>query len=98
MRWLRNLILALTELVTNVIRHSKGDSCRLSFLQQGHGFTICLSDNGQAAEIKEGNGIAGLRERLAAIGAKLILQQQDGVIARIQLPLQERTLLQDVTP
>ena len=91
------LILALTELVTNIIRHCKGDSCSLIFLQQANEFTICLSDNGQTAEIKEGNGIAGLRERLAAIGAKLILQQHDGVTARIQLPLQERTLLQDVT-
>lgn len=86
------LILALTELVTNVIRHSKGDSCSLSFVQQGNEFSICLSDNGQAIEIKEGNGIAGLRERLAAIGASLALQQHDGVTARIQLPLQDNAL------
>ncbi|NRQ41762.1 sensor histidine kinase [Rheinheimera sp. YQF-2] len=86
------LILALTELVTNVIRHSKGDSCSLSFLQQGNEFSICLNDNGQAIEIKEGNGIAGLRERLAAIGASLALQQHDGVTARIQLPLQDNAL------
>ena len=86
------LILVLTELVTNVIRHSKGDSCRLSFVQQGHEVTICLSDNGQRSEIKEGNGISGLRERLAAIGATLALQQHDGVTARIQLPLQESAL------
>lgn len=83
------LILALTELVTNVIRHSKGDSCRLSFLQQGAEFTICLHDNGQNSEIKEGNGILGLRERLAAIDATLALQQHDGVTALIQLPRQE---------
>ncbi|HEX5793508.1 MAG TPA: histidine kinase, partial [Rheinheimera sp.] len=84
------LILALTELVTNVIRHSKGDSCSLSFVQQDQEFIICLNDNGQSSEIKEGNGISGLRERLAAIGGTLALQQQDGVTARIQLPLQER--------
>ena len=83
------LILALTELVTNVIRHSKGDSCSLSFLQQGDEFTVCLSDNGQTSDIKEGNGISGLRERLAAIGGTLAMQQQDGVTARIQFPLQE---------
>lgn len=83
------LILALTELVTNVIRHSKGDSCNLSFLQHGNEFTICLSDNGQTNAIKEGNGICGLRERLAAIGGTLALQQNDGITALIQLPLQE---------
>ena len=63
--------------------------CSLSFLQQGDEFTICLRDNGQASEIKEGNGISGLRERLAAIGATLTLQQQDGLTARIQLPRPE---------
>ena len=83
------LILVLTELVTNVIRHSNGDRCWLSFVPQGHDMTVCLRDNGKAGEIKEGNGITGLRERLAAIGATLALQQQDGLSACIQLPLQE---------
>jgi len=84
------IILALTELVTNVMRHSKGDSCQLSFQQQGADLLICLSDNGCSSEMKEGNGITGLRERLAAIGAKLSLQQQQGVSATIQLSLQEQ--------
>ena len=84
------IILALTELVTNVMRHSKGDSCQLSFQQQGADLLICLSDNGSSSEMKEGNGITGLRERLAAIGAKLSLQQQQGVSATIQLSLQEQ--------
>ncbi len=86
------LILALTELVTNVMRHSKGDCCQLQFLQQDNNLHICLSDNGKAAEITEGNGITGLRERLAAIGATLALHQQNGVAATIQLPLQEQAL------
>ncbi|SNY49075.1 two-component system, NarL family, sensor histidine kinase DesK [Arsukibacterium tuosuense] len=86
------VILALTELVTNVMRHSKGDSCQLQFLQQDNNLHICLSDNGPATAINEGNGITGLRERLAAIGATLALQQHHGVTATIQLPLQEQTL------
>lgn len=84
------LILALTELVTNIMRHSKGDSCQLRFQQQANEFTICLSDNGPSTGIKEGNGISGLRERLAAIGASLALQQHHGLTATIQLPLQEQ--------
>ncbi|MDX1391276.1 MAG: histidine kinase [Rheinheimera sp.] len=84
------VVLALTELVTNVMRHSKGDSCSLRFMQQGASVSVCLSDNGQTDEIIEGNGITGLRERLAAIGATLTLQQQDGLTACIGLPLQER--------
>lgn len=84
------VILALTELVTNIMRHSKGDSCQLSFQQQGADLLICLSDNGSGSEITEGNGLTGLRERLAAIGARLSLQQQPGVAATITLPLQEQ--------
>ena len=39
--------------------------------------------------VKEGNGITGLRERLAAIGGSLTTQQTDGFSAAIELPLQE---------
>ncbi len=86
------VVLALTELVTNVIRHSKGDSCQLSFAQKEHNLCICLSDNGLDASLTEGNGITGLRERLAAIGASLNLQQHSGVTASIQFPLQEQAV------
>ena len=83
------LILALTELVTNVMRHSKGDRCQLSFLQQDNKLHIRLIDNGHCDAITEGNGIAGLRQRLAAIGGNLSITWHEGVSALIQLPLQE---------
>lgn len=85
------VVLALTELVTNIMRHSKGDSCQLGFVQRGNQLHIHLSDNGSCSELKEGNGITGLRERLAAIGASLTFEQGEGMTARIQLPLQEQT-------
>ncbi|MDX1678112.1 sensor histidine kinase [Arsukibacterium sp.] len=84
------VILALTELVTNVMRHSKGDSCHLQFTQQNHNLHIAFSDNGPPVTIIEGNGLNGLRQRLAAIGATLALQQQPGLTAAIQLPLKEQ--------
>ncbi|MAD73363.1 MAG: sensor histidine kinase [Rheinheimera sp.] len=83
------VILALTELVTNVMRHCKGDQCQLRFARLGNRLIISLDDNGHATELNEGNGIAGLRERLAAIGATLTLQLNNGVAATIELPLQE---------
>ncbi|PKM18075.1 MAG: sensor histidine kinase [Gammaproteobacteria bacterium HGW-Gammaproteobacteria-15] len=83
------VILALTELVTNVMRHSKGDSCRLSFTRQNNILSVCLTDNGNNIVVKEGNGITGLRERLAAIGGSLATQHTDGFSAAIELPLQE---------
>ncbi|MDP4530003.1 sensor histidine kinase [Alkalimonas delamerensis] len=85
------VVLALTELVTNIMRHSQGDSCQLRFVQQGKQLHIQLHDNGRCSELKEGNGLTGLRERLAAIGASLALVPGDGMTASIQLPLQEPT-------
>ena len=83
------LILALTELVTNVMRHSKGERCQLSFVTQPNSLQMCISDNGQSDAISEGNGLRGLRERLAAIDGSLSTTQHDGFTATIQLPLQE---------
>ena len=83
------LTLALTELVTNVIRHSNGSYCQLQFEQQPSQIQVCVSDNGEPAQLNEGNGLTGLRERLAAIGAALTLQHDEGVMACISLPTQE---------
>ncbi|MDP5212296.1 sensor histidine kinase [Pseudoalteromonas tunicata] len=83
------LILVLTELVTNVIRHSKGDVCQLHFSRSNKEFQIRFNDNGQISSINEGNGVTGMRERLAAIGGQLVLTQQNGFCATITLTLQE---------
>jgi two-component system sensor histidine kinase DesK len=79
------------------MRHSKGDSCQLSFSAQAGNLHICLRDNGTQTDIKEGNGISGLRERLAAINATLTLQQHPGLTATIELPLQASLPLQETT-
>ncbi|GGW66344.1 sensor histidine kinase [Alishewanella tabrizica] len=83
------LVLALTELITNVMRHSQGDSCQLHFISDDKHLQLELTDNGKGAECKEGNGLTGLRERLSAIGAHLTLQQNQGFQAIIDLPLKE---------
>lgn len=83
------LILALTELVTNIMRHSQGDSCQLSFITSDQHVQLALADNGKVTAWQEGNGLTGLRERLSAIGASLTLQQDQGFSAIIDLPLKE---------
>ncbi|MDV7399393.1 hypothetical protein RZS08_48725, partial [Arthrospira platensis SPKY1] len=47
-RYETTLVLALTELITNVMRHSKGDRCQLSFMHTGKLLRIELADNGDA--------------------------------------------------
>lgn len=83
------LILALTELVTNIMRHSQGDSCQLSFVVSDQHLQLVLADNGKVTTWQEGNGLTGLRERLSAVGAFLTLQPDPGFSAIIDLPLKE---------
>ncbi|KXV01385.1 histidine kinase [Gluconobacter potus] len=73
------LALALREAVTNVIRHSDARTCTLTFQHnaEGHIHTFTLEDDGplqatqSAPSLIEGNGLRGMRARLAASGGTL---------------------------
>ena len=86
------LVLALTELVTNILRHSKGDTCTLVFANDNHHLTVRLSDNGTVTHLHEGNGLTGLRQRMAAIGATLEFDCSNGFAANMTIPLKDSTL------
>ncbi len=80
------LILVLTELVTNILRHSKGDSCRISFSEQDTQWRVEVSDNGEVRQLGFGNGLTGVQERLAALQARLDYQLDTGCKLQIWLP------------
>lgn len=80
------IILVLTELCTNVIRHSKGDICRISFADEGSHWRLEVSDNGVVQQLGAGNGLTGVRERLQPLSAHLELDAGAGLTARIRLP------------
>lgn len=65
------LILALTELITNVMRHSRGTECRLEFECDQEQLNISVTDNGPNATIHLGNGLKGIQERLATFNGNL---------------------------
>jgi two-component system, NarL family, sensor histidine kinase DesK len=65
------LCLVLREAVTNVIRHSGATTCHLELHQAGELLTLKIEDNGSGRLSAEGNGLRGMRERLAAIGGTL---------------------------
>ncbi|HAT40199.1 MAG TPA: sensor histidine kinase [Rheinheimera sp.] len=85
------IILVLTELCTNVLRHSKGDVCRISFADEGTHWRIEVSDNGLVQHLGAGNGLTGVRERLQPLSAHLELDAGAGLTARIRLPKHEAT-------
>ncbi len=66
------LVLAwvLREAVTNVVRHSGAERCGVRLT--GHGLTV-TDDGGGIDGAAEGNGLRGIRERVAAAGGELSL-------------------------
>ncbi|WP_127026207.1 sensor histidine kinase [Rheinheimera mangrovi] len=65
------VVLILTELVTNVLKHSNGDEVQIRFSENEQGYQLMVSDNGKVAELHQGNGLTGIQERLAALNSSL---------------------------
>lgn len=65
------------EAVTNVLRHSGATRCRMTLRADGADARLEIVNDGARRSEGVGSGLAGLRERLAAVGGRL----QSGLIA-----------------
>ena len=65
------LALALREAVTNVVRHAGARTCRITLDAPGGEIHLTISDDGRGGEAREGSGLAGMRERIQALGGRL---------------------------
>lgn len=83
------LLRCAQEAVTNVLRHSDGDHCRIEMRGEGDRCILSISDNGTSAKnIEAGNGLKGMTERVEASGGKLSWQQkEDGFNVQVSLAL-----------
>ncbi len=68
----QTLAFILREAITNVVRHSNARTCFVSLEQCGQFVLLEVYDDAQL-ELKPGNGIAGMRERVAALAGKFSL-------------------------
>ncbi|MGQ0383206.1 MAG: sensor histidine kinase [Gammaproteobacteria bacterium] len=80
------LAMVLREAVTNVIRHSQANSCRVSFRAEPEAVVLEVQDDGRGGELVEGGGIAGMRSRLAAAGGRLEISSGRGTRVRAWMP------------
>lgn len=65
----RSLALALREAVTNVVRHAAARTCTVEVsAADGGGWALHVVDDGIGGTAPEGNGLRGMRERIAALG------------------------------
>ncbi|MDH4279197.1 MAG: histidine kinase [Acidimicrobiia bacterium] len=63
------------EAVTNIIRHARAERCLIELAPGRDGVLLRISDDGVGlGTAGEGNGLRGLRERVAASGARLYLE------------------------
>lgn len=83
------IILALTELTTNVLRHSNGNHCLIEFKQNCDKIFVRMCDNGQVKALVPGNGLQGIQERLNALTGDLQSSIHKGCEFIISLPRNE---------
>ena len=76
------LALAVREAITNVVRHANATMCRISLTQDGSQVVLRIEDDGVGGVPREGNGLTGMRERVAAIGGTLNV---DGRVGGVRL-------------
>lgn len=81
------------EAVTNVLRHSDANHCRISMSGDEESCTLSVSDNGSKdTSIEPGNGLKGMRERVEARGGELHWQQNgDGFQLLISMKAEATT-------
>lgn len=80
------LSLALREAVTNVVRHAGARRCTVSLVRDGGEVRLRVADDGSGGLAPEGNGLLGMRERLAAIGGRLQREAAGGTAVTISVP------------
>jgi two-component system, NarL family, sensor histidine kinase DesK len=83
------IILALTELTTNVLRHSNGNHCQIEFRQSCDKILVSMRDNGDVKNLVPGNGLQGIQERLNALTGDLQSSINKGCEFIISLPRNE---------
>jgi signal transduction histidine kinase len=67
------------EAVTNAARHSGAKNVWLTVKVNGERLTVAARDDGRgAAKVSTGNGLLGLKERLAELGGELAIDTQPG--------------------
>lgn len=85
------LSMCLKEAVNNIVKHSDGSKCEITFAQNKNELQIIIADNGVGLSAKkeksEGNGLNGMRERLEFVNGNLQITEQNGTVLNITVPV-----------
>lgn len=72
------LAMTVREAATNIQRHARAARVSIALTCEDKRLNLRIADDGRGGDIVPGNGLSGMRERLAAIGAELRVQSQRG--------------------
>jgi signal transduction histidine kinase len=78
------------EALTNTVRHAvEASNVSVRFERAEESLTVVVQDDGRPVEAEPGNGVRGMRERVAALGGSLLAQssRDGGFLVRAELPL-----------
>lgn len=78
--------LAIRESITNIIRHSNATEVILSFSKDPQDNFIQIEDNGMGSTKAAGQGLKGLKARVAQIGGSTVIDLTQGARISVVLP------------
>lgn len=89
------LSMCIREAITNIVKHSQATACHISFVISSSEINMTITDNGQGIpnqqllQLQGGNGLKGIKERLALIEGNLDLTStpNGGSTLKIAVPL-----------
>lgn len=85
------LALILREATTNILRHAQASEVEVNLRREAEGTWLKISDNGCGHMREEGNGIQGMRERVAVLGGSIKIESGAGTRIMIELPGEKKS-------
>jgi len=81
--------MCLREAATNIVKHSQAKNCVVTFGESAGNFNIAIQDDGIGVGENnyEGNGLSGMRERLALIEGRLTIESRGGTTVELAVPV-----------
>ncbi|MFB6499226.1 sensor histidine kinase [Bacillus haynesii] len=81
--------MCIREAATNIVKHSRATHCTISISQTDEKISIVIKDDGMGMNQQTpfGNGLRGMKERLALIDGALDVSTHNGTVLSIAVPI-----------
>jgi two-component system, NarL family, sensor histidine kinase DesK len=83
------LSLALREAVNNIVRHARAKNVRVRLRSEADAYWLEVVDDRVGGAVTEGNGLAGMRERVEGCGGSVIRSGVAGTSLAVTIPSAE---------